>query len=529
MKNEYITRLIGLLVLLANLPVYAYDFESGGLHYSISGNNTVSVVGPKDYSGDIVIPDQVVYNGNFYSVTSINDAAFAYWPQDFSTQSVTIPRSITSIGYGAFEERSGLNAVYITDLEAWCNISFHGSDSNPLEHAHHLFLNGQEITDLRIPNSVSSIASYAFWGGKGFTSMTIPNTVTSIGDMAFYNCSGLITIVSEIEIPFAIGDSTFPYNSAELIVPKGTKALYQATEGWNKFTKITEAEGEVEVSKFFVDGIYYEVNTDNRNEVTVVRGDVEYSGDIIIPEKVTYSGNTYSVTKIRYSAFTGSINLTSVIMPNSITELLGEDTFANCHNLASVTISNRVTHIPAYTFEFCISLANVIIPNSVTSIGRFAFWYCSSATTIVSEIEKPFEIYSDVFSGIPSDAELIVPKGTKALYLATEGWNKFANITEAAGEEEVSEFSADGIYYKVGENNTVSVTFGDVKYSGDVVIPSQVTYKGKTYSVTSIVKKAFSGCSGLFSVSIPNSIKIIGEYNQEIKGKTNVEIIPVSA
>ena len=88
-------------------------------------------------------------------------------------------------------------------------------------------------------------------------------------------------------------------------------------------------------------------------------------------------------------------------------------------------------------------------------------------------------------------AELVVPKGTKALYQATAGWNNFTKITEAEGEEEVSEFSVNDIYYKVGENNTVSVVKGEVEYSGDVVIPEQVTYNGKTYSVTTIGTGAF--------------------------------------
>lgn len=65
-------------------------------------------------------------------------------------------------------------------------------------------------------------------------------------------------------------------------------------------------------------------------------------------------------------------------------------------------------------------------------------------------------------------------------------------------------------------------------YSGDIVIPESVTYYGKTYPVTSIGPDAFVG-SDLTSVTIPNSVTSIGEYNQEIKGETNVEIISVIA
>ena len=99
-------------------------------------------------------------------------------------------------------------------------------------------------------------------------------------------------------------------------------------------------------------------------------------------------------------------------------------------------------------------------------------------------------------------------------------------------------FEVDGIYYNITSSSdlTVSVTYrGNYidsysnEYSGSVVIPEKVTYDSKEYSVTIIGSGAFCNCSGLTSVTIPNSVTSIGEYNQEIKGKTNVEIIPVIA
>ena len=102
--------------------------------------------------------------------------------------SITIPNSVTSIGSRAFYGCSGLEEVHISDLASWCNIVFNDYVSNPLYYAHNLYLNGELVTELVIPDGVSKIKNYAFEGCSGLTSITIPNSVTSIGGSAFYNC-----------------------------------------------------------------------------------------------------------------------------------------------------------------------------------------------------------------------------------------------------------------------------------------------------------------------------------------------------
>ena len=101
-----------------------------------------------------------------------------------------------------------------------------------------------------------------------------------------------------------------------------------------------------------------------------------------------------------------------------------------------------------------------------------------------------------------------MPPGKKTAYQNTAGWDKFTNIEEA--DELGYEFDSDGIRFKIGENNTVSVVATNGKYSGDVVIPSQVEFNGGNYTVTSIATSAFEGCTDLTSVSIPSSVTVIG-------------------
>ena len=84
--------------------------------------------------------------------------------------------------------------MFIIDIEAWCNISFGNSSSNPLYYAHNLYLNGGLVTELEIPDGVTSIGAYVFYNCNLLTSATIPDSVTSIGAYAFSGCSSLKSV-----------------------------------------------------------------------------------------------------------------------------------------------------------------------------------------------------------------------------------------------------------------------------------------------------------------------------------------------
>ena len=166
------------LAVLLSLPMLAEKVEIDGINYELNTKvKRASVIAKSSgkYSGDVVIPESVVYEGNAYSVTSIGEYAFN---QCYSLTSVTIGNSVTSIGRCAFDFCFGLTSVtipnsvtsiedeafmgcpvldsiYISDIAAWCNIVYEGYDSHPS--CHHLYLNGEEIKDLIIPNSVTML------------------------------------------------------------------------------------------------------------------------------------------------------------------------------------------------------------------------------------------------------------------------------------------------------------------------------------------------------------------------------------
>lgn len=106
-----------------------------------------------------------------------------------------IPSHITEIGSYAFCDCGNFTRTDITDIETWCNISFNNTYANPLKYAHNLYLNGNLVTNLILPNSVTSINDHVFEECLSLEHITIPDNVTSIGYSAFCNCMNLTSMI----------------------------------------------------------------------------------------------------------------------------------------------------------------------------------------------------------------------------------------------------------------------------------------------------------------------------------------------
>lgn len=325
--------LLSLLLLLVSLSTQGrLGFTYEGIHYSCDDKTqTAWVAENSGLKYDIVIPSYITIEGTTYTVNGAGYEAFA---ESYHVSSLTIPPTFESFSYYSHVyDMAELEAVYISDLAAWCKIDF---VQQPLEIAHHLYLNGVEIKDLVIPNSVTTISSRAFSGGSNIGSIVIPNSVTSIGEYSFGYCEGVTKIVSEIENPFGISEYTFDdttYSTAELIVPKGTKGAYMAAEGWKNFKNITEAAGS-ENDSFTVGTVIFIVGDNNIVSVGV---DNNATGAYEIPSVVWYSGANYQVTKIGDQAFKDNTGLTQVTIPSTIINI-GSGAFAGCTGLHTIII-----------------------------------------------------------------------------------------------------------------------------------------------------------------------------------------------
>lgn len=526
-----------------------------------------------------------------HSVTKIDQYAFSH-----CTGLTEIElNEVTYIGNDAFYN-TGLTGVAIPST-----VTYLGSEA---------FCNCASLYTVFIPNGITTIRYRTFQKCTSLWNIEIPNTVTTIDHSAFRWCSDLKRVVLGSDIsceltsignyafegctalgnsdgsgsitcmaltPPTVSENTFGElnltwgtNSisaieryAMLITPYSAMRTYNTSDSrWKYFFNDQNPRWE------FISGSYhYIVSGENTAYIThygttVNDATVSYNQSNItsrtLPTSVTFNNKTYTVNGI-YGAFYGCTALRSVTIPNTYT-YIGWKAFDGCTNLSSADLPESVTVVDVLAFHNT-ALTDIVIPSQVTEVGIGA--YANDGTSPITRVTclatTPPYVYQvinkggqlnswgeyDVFnSETYNSAPLCVPPGCKSAYQEAYDWEDFRTIYEMGYD-----FEVNGIYYKIADSNTVRVTYRDAThkcYSGNVTVPSTVTYNGTTYNVTAIgdyafyncpdltgitlpntitriYVSAFQACTGLTSITIPNSVQYIFAY--AFKGCTNLKTV----
>lgn len=387
-----------------------YDFDTVALTATVSYQGARYNSYSNEYSDDITIPSTVSYNNLTYRVTSIGERAFQNCssltaitiPNSVTNignyafsgcsglTSVIIPNSITIIGNGAFYLCSGLSSVCISDVAAWCGITFGNESANPLHYAHKLYLNGELLTNIIVPSSVTNIGSYAFYECSSLTSIIIPNGVTSISEYTFSGCSGLTSVT----IPNSV-----------------TRIGYEAFSSCSRLTSVSIPNGVTRIDGYaflYCSGL---ISVTIPNGVTSISS-TAFSGCYLL--EINYDGSAtgypWGATIIDERTQDGII-----IKDNSTVKYVGTDSI--------VTIPNGVTSIGVGTFLNCTILRSITIPSSVISIGNQAFRGCSGLMSITCEATIPPTVGSNVFSNY--NIPCYVPMESVSYYRIANQWQNF--------------------------------------------------------------------------------------------------------
>ena len=517
------------LLLLASaiatsLSAAAYDFESAGIYYNITGNNTVEVTySDRDnntYSGSISVPETVTNNGTEYSVTKIGEYAF----QGSAVTSVSMPECITSIGTSAFSGCQNLESVTLPE-----SLTTFGS---------YAFSSCKSLKAIKIPSVVTTIPDRCFSGCSSLESVTIPEGVTDIGGVAFFGCNlKALTLPESLE---AIGSSAFYGNQSlkSVNIPAKVKKIEAQAFSHCGLTNLVIQEGvqtiggiafyENPLQKLTLPSTVTSIGGNafgnNNNLQSIICNAVtpptlgenafgyNASTTVKVPlqsiaayrqangwknfsnycsGEVVNNGITYRIDENGATITAAEATLAEANIPSAVefegnqypVIKINDNVFADNTNLTAVTLPEGLVEIGTYAFKGCKNLESVAFPESLTTLGDYAFRSCKSlkAVKIPSGVTV---IPSSCFSECSSLESVTIPEGVTTIEAAAF---YYCNLNALTLPESLTTLGSE--------------TFRLCKSLKAVKIPS---------GVTAIPERCFSGCPSLESVTIPEGVTTIG-------------------
>ena len=381
---------------------------------------------------------------------SVHSIGYQAFKECIKLEYVTMGNSVETIEVDAFENCDALKKVFISDLEAWCNIDFQSIHSNPLggslpfhDTDPQLFLNGAKITDLVIPEGIKRVKPNAFYG-CGIKTVVIPNSVTCIDYDAFLDCVYLVDVSIGNAVDTINYDAFDNCRSLKRVnIPKSVKFIgidafrgaqinqvdITDLEAWCNIDFDTPmGEGhpfQISYLSWPSDTCYLYLNGSPIKDLVIPNGIQQikpfvfygFNGmrSAVIPESVTVIGER---------AFEDCRGLEKVTISNSV-HTIAEAAFMDCQSLEKVTLGNHLELIGLDAFSGCISLTSIKLPKTVREIRNGAFAGCSALKSIISLPLPPPTLKNSVFYNV--DKSIPVYVLDIDVYKNAPEWKDFTN------------------------------------------------------------------------------------------------------
>ena len=507
-----------------NLIFNEYD---NAYYLGNSDNPYVALVKAKDgsiHSCEINSNCRLILNSAFGGCTSLT--------------SITIPDSVTSIGTEAFYNCTSLSHVYINDLESWCNISFSGYVSNPMYYSHSLYLNGELLTELIIPNTITEIKDYCFAACGSIRKAIIPDSVTRIGYQSFRYCDHMTSLTLGRNVTIINSDAFINCYRLVEIINNSNLLLFPNTAGVGNLTTYAK--------QIITSEAYSKLLTTNDGHVLYLDNEEVYYIDYIGNERFVELPS--SVTIINDYALRHIKQLNKVIIPKNVKKI-GTEAFGYCYALFEVInksslplasgisgygeigkYAQRITNVDndnsivttddgfiiyddgdkVYLLDYVGEETDIVIPNYVDEIYNYVLYESQTITSVIipNSVSKVGE---RAFDNCPN---LIYKEENGLYYLGNED-NPYLVLMKTTSNSDLDCY--------INENcKIIGSRAFDGKRFQSVIIPDNVVTIGPRAFYYSNVQNVLIGCgvetidyqafyySSIESIVIPNSVKTIG-------------------